>query len=94
MKLRFDVDQAESFRQGVDYPKSTHVAEILPKDVDVKLRELIAKRMIGIDVCKLTPEGKPQQIGGVPERIKASLPTWESFITAVKADEAARKPEP
>jgi hypothetical protein len=94
MKLRFEVNQAEAFRRGVDCPKSIVTVEVDPAEVDAKTRELIAKRMDGIDVCQMKGDGtgtarhlSPQGLLQ-PRRITAALPTFDELILAVKQDES------
>jgi hypothetical protein len=53
MKLRFRVDQAESFRRGIDCPKSIVTIDVDPSGLDQDIRNLIADRLVGIDVCEL-----------------------------------------
>lgn len=87
VKLRFEVDQAECFRRGVDCPKSIVTIDVNPKDLPQDERDLIAKRLYGgIDVRPLS--GKR---GDEPCRIKALMPDYEALLIAVKADEDALK---
>lgn len=74
MKLRFEVDQAECFRRGIDCPKSIVTIEVNPVKLPQDERTLIADRLDGIDV---------KQIDG-PGRIIALDPTYESLIDAVR----------
>lgn len=53
MTLRFEVDQAEAFRQGVNVPKSTNHLDIDPSKLPPDKRGLIADRLVGIDVMML-----------------------------------------
>jgi hypothetical protein len=94
MKLRFEVDQAEAFRQGIDVPKSIVTIEVNPADLSQKQRDLIADRLDGIDVCQLAGvlggvlDGKPlRDRNGKPFRIMAKLPTFESLMEAIAEDE-------
>lgn len=80
MKLRFEVDQAECFRRGIDCPKSIVTIEVDPKDLPQQERNLIAARLQGIDVRALHGDG-------TWHRIKALLPDYESLLAAVRADE-------
>jgi len=52
------VNQAECLRRGIDAPKSIVTIEVIPAEIPPELRELIAKRMSGIDVCELSADGK------------------------------------
>ena len=53
MKLRFEVNQAEAFRRGINIEKSVHVIDVDPSTLDQDKRNLIADRLEGIDVCQL-----------------------------------------
>ena len=79
MKLRFAVDQAECFRQGIDCPKSITVIEVNPADLPLDARILIADHLHGIDVCVTTPASTQDQ----PVHIKATRPTLESLLSAL-----------
>lgn len=80
MKLRFEVDQAYLFRKGIDAPKSIVHIEVDPSKLPQSERDLIADRLIGIDVFKLDTK----QSDGL---IKAKGPTWKDLLDAVKEDE-------
>src|SRR6266851_3167292 len=86
MKLRFEVDQAEAFRQGIDVPKSIVAVEVAPSELSQEQRNLIADRLHGIDVCPLVgiEDGvMPTDRHGKPLRIIAKLPTFESLMEAI-----------
>ena len=99
MQLRFRVNQAEAFRQGVNVPKSIVTVEVDAAALPDEERNLIADRMDGIDVCegvlekngRVTPDGYslPGDLNcnWRPTLIKAQLPTYEGFIEAVRKDE-------
>jgi hypothetical protein len=94
MKLRFEVDQAEAFRRGIDVPKSIVTIEVNPADLSQEQRNLIADRLDGIDVCRLAGvldgllDGKPlRDRHGKLFRILAKLPTFESLMEAIAEDE-------
>jgi len=94
MKLRFEVDQAAAFRQGIDVPKSIVTIEVNPAELSQEQRDLIADRLVGIDICQLAGflngllDGKPKRDQhGKPFRIVAKLPTFESLIEAIAEDE-------
>jgi hypothetical protein len=53
MKLRFGVNQAECFRKGINCPKSITTVEVDPAELPQSVRDLIADRLSGIDVCVL-----------------------------------------
>ena len=92
MKLRFEVDQRESFRQGIDVPKSIVTIDVNPAELSQVQRNLIADRLSGsgIDVCQLAciTDGRlPKDQHGNPLRIKAKLPTFESLMEAIAEDQ-------
>ena len=93
MTLRFQVDQAEAFRRGVDVPKSTVHLEVDPSTLPEAERLLIADTLDGIDVCLLqvTPEGevrKATKPNGSVCRLQAKLPTYDSLLEAIRANQA------
>jgi hypothetical protein len=98
MQLRFCVNQAEAFRQGIDSPKSIVQLEVDPAILDETTRRLIADRMKGINVYQLEyrDNGKPaikldyEPVSlslSVPVRIEANAPTFEAMMEAVKKNE-------
>ena len=92
MILRFEVDQAEAFRQGVNVPKSTNHLDVDPSKLSQEERNLIADRLRGIDVLKVearrAPAGKPLSPDpDYTERIVARLPSFESLMEAIREDE-------
>jgi hypothetical protein len=103
MTLRFDVDRVEAFRQGVNVPKSTVQIEIDPAQLPQDIRNLIADRLDGIDVCELDCDGKKMEVENpladgwrevpnfLPVRITAKLPTLEALIEAIKANAISKK---
>ena len=95
MKLRFEVDQAACFRRGIDCPKSIVTIEVDPSTLTENERDLIADRLIGIDVCILwnSDAGNTKGVcaNGGPDRIKAESPDYAGLIAAVRANEAEVK---
>ena len=87
MKLRFEVDQAESFRRGIDCPNSIVALEIDPADVSPPERELFAARMQGIDLHELLGDETKSCPG--PSRIRAKTPTLASLMEALRDDQKA-----
>jgi hypothetical protein len=95
MKLRFSVDQAECFRNGIDCPKSIVTIEVEPANLSDEERILIADRLIGIDVCSLwnSNDGTTKERGdfveeyGRPIHIIAKRPDWGGLIAAIKENE-------
>lgn len=99
MVLRFEVNQAEAFRQGVDVEKSTNHLDVDPSKLSQEERNLIADRLIGIDVLRL--EGNGDAVSRCPmgrigdatrERIVAKLPTFEALMEAIRENEKAVRP--
>src|SRR5688500_8771417 len=92
MKLRFEVDQAECFRRGVDCPKSIVTVEVDPAKLKQADRDLIAYRHKGIDIVHVTilESGRGRvkvRENNAAVRLKANLPTFESLMEAVRDDE-------
>jgi hypothetical protein len=100
MKLRFEIDQAECFRKGIDTPKSIITIEVDPAKIPINERNLIADRLDGIDVCELVfALGKkykshyqpPPHIGpcetGQPNRILAKTPDYAGLIEAIQENQ-------
>jgi hypothetical protein len=96
MILRFEVNQAEAFRRGVDVPKSTNHLEVNPADLSQEERSLIADRLEGIDVCELDEDGERLFItqseadngkSPKPSRLVANLPTLEALMEAIRENE-------
>jgi ribosome-binding ATPase YchF (GTP1/OBG family) len=95
MILRFEVNQAEAFRQGVDVSKSTNHIQVDPAGLPQAERDLIADRLAGIDVCRLEIQwdGKVGKVQAGSDdcthhRILAKLPTYEALLEAVKENQA------
>jgi hypothetical protein len=104
MILRFEVNQAEAFRRGVDVPKSTNHIEVNPSELSKPDRNLIADRLEGIDVCQLDEDGEKlflpkndveRDTGQYtqPCRIVANLPTFEALMGAIRENEKQVKPK-
>ncbi len=87
MKLRFEVNQAEAFRRGVDCPKSIVTVEVTPSEIPEVDRNLIADRMDGIDVRQLTVGVDENTARQTCLRIIAALPTFDCLLEAVREDE-------
>jgi hypothetical protein len=96
MKLRFSVNQAECFRRGIDCPKSIVSVEVDPAGLKEADRELIAKRLDGIDVLRIQIDNFWLENGQDPkiivrlvsnDRIVANEPSFEELLAAVKRNE-------
>lgn len=88
MTLRFEVDQAEAFRLGINVPKSTIHIEVNPSSLSQDVRNQIADRLDGIDVCKLAlhaPENRNKPIQ--QRRIVAVRPTFDGLMDAIRKEE-------
>jgi hypothetical protein len=90
MKLRFNVDQGACLRAGLDHPAPTAVIDVNPGQIKLDVRNLIADRLIGIDVCQLwnSDKGTNKSVdpSGNPVRIVADSPTFEGLVKAVLKD--------
>jgi hypothetical protein len=90
MKLRFDVDQAACARAGVGDCEPTAVIEVNAAQIKVEVRNLIADRLIGNDVCQLwnSEKGTSKSVDarGNPVRLVADAPTFEALMKAVLKD--------
>lgn len=105
MKLRFEIDQADCFRRGIDAPKSIVTVDVDPAKLPVEDRNLIADRLVGIDVCqtKISVQILNSKDGAADykdlatvddgNRIMASGPTYEALILAVRKDDECLKKE-
>ena len=97
MKLRFEVDQADSFRRGIDRPKSIVSIEINPADLPDDTRSLIADHLAGIDVLQFFyhngeiirgyPIKELSHTSREPKRIVARAANIEALVEAVKAND-------
>lgn len=97
MKLRFEVNQAEAFRKGIDAPHSITSVDVNPGELTPDVRELIANRLYGIEVCRLVPaipatEENPGTIyvaarRGEPVRVMTTGVTFADLLEAVIANE-------
>jgi hypothetical protein len=93
MRLRFDVDQAECLRRGIDCPNSIVSVQIDPANLPQEQRDKIADRLEGIDVCTLRTNAdktitKNFDGAGKPIRVRAKGPTYEDLWAAVCEEDA------
>lgn len=81
------IDQAELFRRGIDAPKSIVHIEVDPKNLTQEQRDLIADRLIGIDVCELGYSDVRQERVGSSQiqnfLIKADGPEFIDLMKAI-----------
>ena len=104
MKLRFQVNQSEAFRRGVDAPNSIVAVDVDPGKLDQRTRELISSRLRGIDVVQLAVDEEGNviprfqslseaevQSGKKPKPIllMAEEPNFEALVAAAKENQAA-----
>lgn len=83
MKLRFEIDQAYFFRKGIDAPKSIVTIEVNPAELPQNERDLIADRLVGIDVFKLADKDSDGLV-------KATGFFYKDLLEAIKLDESKR----
>jgi len=98
MKLRFEVDQADSFRRGIDRPKSIVSIEVNPADIPESDRSLIAEHLSGIDVLhfyyhygeiiKGYPVKELSFTSREPNRIVAKAANLSGLVDAIKENDA------
>jgi hypothetical protein len=90
MKLRFDVDQAACARAGIGQCAPTTLIEVNAAQIKLEVRNLIADRLIGNDVCQLwnseSGTSKSVDVKGNPVRLVAEAPTFEALMKAVLKD--------
>jgi hypothetical protein len=90
MKLRFDVDPAACVREGIQRCDSPVVIEVDAAQIKLDVRNLIADRLIGNDVCQLWNSdrgtSKSVDVNGNPVRLVAEAPTYEGLMKAVLKD--------
>jgi hypothetical protein len=96
MKIRFEVDQAEAFRRGIDCPKSIVTIEVDPAKLEPATRSLLADALVGIDVVRRyfydgeVIKGHPMKellaTHVDPERIVAAAPTFNDLMAAVEKE--------
>ena len=97
MKLRFEVDQADSFRRGIDRAKSIVSIEVNPADLSEDIRSLIAEHLVGIDllqffyhngdVIKGYPIMELTYTSREPRRIVAKAVNIEAVCEAIRAND-------
>jgi hypothetical protein len=90
MKLRFDLDQAACTRAGIQACASPVVIEVDAARIKLEVRNLIADRLIGNDVCQLwnSERGTSKSVDakGTPVRLVAEAPSFEGLMKAVLKD--------
>ncbi|MGA2659645.1 MAG: hypothetical protein ABSH34_19235 [Verrucomicrobiota bacterium] len=97
MKLRFEIDQADSFRHGIDRSKSIVSVDVNPADLPQETRSLIAEHLVGIDVLQFfyhdgqVIKGHPirelSYTSREPKRIVAKAVNLEALVEAIKLND-------
>src|SRR5688572_100787 len=102
MKLRFEVDQAEALRRGIEVRKPLVTIHVSISRLTPEQRQLIEDRLDGIDVLQLHYDAKTHKAqktyyldssrAGLPRqepvRIQADLPTFQALMEAIEANQA------
>jgi hypothetical protein len=98
MKLRFEIDQADSFRRGIDRPKSIVSIDVNPADVSDEARFLVANHLVAIDVLQFfyhngeSIKGYPirelSYTSREPSRIVAKAANMDALVEAIKANDS------
>jgi hypothetical protein len=90
MKLRFDLDQAACARAGLTNCASPVLIDVDAATVKLDIRNLLADRLIGNDVCQLwnSDKGTTKSVdaNGNPIRLVAEAPTFEALTKALHKD--------
>jgi hypothetical protein len=90
MKLRFDLDQAACARAGLTNCASPVLIDVDAATVKLDIRNLLADRLIGNDVCQLwnSDKGTNKSVdaNGNPIRLVAEAPTFEALTKALHKD--------
>ena len=97
MKLRFEVDQADSFRRGIDRAKSIVSIDANPADLPDEARSLIADHLLGIDVLQFFyhngevirgyPIKELSYTSREPKRIVAKTVNIDGLLEAIRAND-------
>ena len=94
MKLRFEVDPAERFRNGDDCLKSVVTIEVNHTDLHDGQRTLITEHLQGIDIVAYGVSSAARKIcvrhhtDGRPVLIRAKTPTLSGLLEAIQANNA------
>ena len=90
MKLRFDLDQAACARAGLTNCASPVLIDVDAATIKLDIRNLLADRLIGNDVCQLwnSEKGTNKSVdpSGNPIRLIAEAPTFEALTKALHKD--------
>ena len=105
MKLRFEINQADASRQGIDVQTPVVCIEVRRSTLSPEQQRLIAERLDGADLLQLHYDPgtqRPQKTYYVdtssetpkyrPVRIQASEPTFDAMMRAIEANEAQVAP--
>jgi hypothetical protein len=82
MTLRFQVDQAQCMREGIDCPRSIVHITVKPEELSQEQRDKFADRMSGIDVraLRVHPDGR---VVKSEQLIMAKQPSFKGLMDAV-----------
>ncbi len=100
MKINFRVNQAESFRRGIDAPEPVVSLEVNPALLPEEQRELIGKHLLGTDVVydpvRAVQPDEVVPIGGRPgaELVEAKDARLDSLLLALTELESIPNTEP
>ena len=91
MKLRFWVRQGDGRSPAAEAFHSTTTLEVDPAALSPQHRALLADRLQGIDVCRLSSSElgtiKDRDLVGRPVLVEASEATFEGLMTAVNKNQ-------
>jgi hypothetical protein len=87
MKLRFEVNQAEAFRRGIDCPTSVVMIEVDPSKLEQGPRNILARHLRGIDVVEMDAFEDGASIA-TTQRIIADDPTLDALMLAVMRNDS------
>ena len=92
MKVLFEIEQSEGSHSGASKCHTSIVAlDIDPATISQKDRDLLADRLIGINVCQLWNDdmGTTKSINrdGSPIRVVSKAPSYEALMEAVREDQ-------
>jgi hypothetical protein len=99
MKLRFEVDPAERFRNGIDCFKSIVTLDVNPAELPDEQRDLIANHLLGSDIVAhgVSSGARKKYVrhytDGNPVLVRAKSPTLGGLIEAIRANDATVEKE-
>jgi hypothetical protein len=98
MKLRFQIDEAQSFKAGINIPRSVVSVDVDPSKLDENMRNHLVERLVGEEVHPLQWDqtewaGLEQFRSDYARKIRcqgllvAKAPTLESLLEAIDTEE-------